>query len=59
MDISTMITTYNTAVTDTTSEIFGRNVAGKKPWVSRYVLDVCDVIKDLKEKPYKAERAKV
>ena len=29
MDIDTMITTYNTAVTDAAIEILGKNVAGK------------------------------
>ena len=29
MDINTMITAYNTAVTDAASEILGKNVSGK------------------------------
>ena len=47
MDV-TMITTYNTAVTDPASEILRRNVAGKKPWVTIDVLDLCDERRDLK-----------
>ena len=30
LDIDTMITTYNTAVTDSASEILGKNVAGSR-----------------------------
>ena len=57
MDINTMITTYNTAVTDAASEILGKERCRKKPWVTKYVLDLCDVRRDLK-KLYEAEGAK-
>ena len=33
MDIDTMITTYNTALTDTASEILGKR-GPKKPWIT-------------------------
>ena len=55
MDIDTMITTYNTAVQPV--RYLGRNVA-KKPWVTKYVLDLCDKRRDLKKKRYEAEGAK-
>ena len=42
MDISAMITTYNTAETDAASEILGKERHKKKPWVIRDVLDLCD-----------------
>ena len=42
MDIDTMITIYNTAVTDAASEILGKERSRKKPWVTKYVLDLCD-----------------
>ena len=42
MDIDTMITTYNTAVTDTASEILGKECRRKKPWVTKDVFDLCD-----------------
>ena len=58
MGIITMITTYNTAVTDATSEIFGTECRRKKPWVIRDVLDLCDERRDLKKKRYEAEGAK-
>ena len=58
MDMDTMITTYNTAVTDAASEIPGKERRRKKTWVSKDVLDLCDERRDLKEKRYEAERAK-
>ena len=42
MDINTMITTYNTAVTDAASEILGNKCHRKMPWITRDVLDLFD-----------------
>ena len=42
MDINTMITTYNTAVTDAASEILGNESHRKMPKVTRDVLDLFD-----------------
>ena len=58
MDMDTMITTYNTAVTDAAIEILGKERRRKKPWVTKYVLDLCDERRDLKKKRYEAEGAK-
>ena len=58
MDMDTMITTYNTAVTDAASEILGKECRRKKPWVTKDVLDLCDERRDLKKKRYEAEGAK-
>ena len=58
MDIDTMITTYNTAVTDAASEKLGKERSRKKPWVTKDVLDLCDERRDLKKKRYEAEGAK-
>ena len=58
MDIDTMITTYNTAVTDAASEILGKERRRKKPWVTKDVLDLCDERRDLKKKRYEAEGPK-
>ena len=58
MDMDTMITTYNTAVTDAASEILGKERSRKKPWVTIDVLDLCDDRRDLKKKRYEAEGAK-
>ena len=35
MDIDTKITTYNTAVTKAASEILGKELRRKKPWVPK------------------------
>ena len=58
MDMDTMITTYNTAVTDTASEIVGKERRRKKPWITKDVLDLCDERRGLKKKRYEAEGAK-
>ena len=58
MDMDTMITTYNTAVTDAAREILGKERRRKKPWVTKDVLDLCDERRDLKKKRYEAEGAK-
>ena len=57
MDMDTVITTYNTAVTDAASEILGKERRRKKPWVTKDVLDLCER-RDLKKKQYEAEGAK-
>ena len=54
----TMITTYNTAVTDADSEILGKERRRKKPWVTKDILDLCDERRDLKKKWYEAEGSK-
>ena len=58
MDINTMITTYNTAVTYAASEILGKECHMKKPWVTKDVLNLCDERRDLKKR-YEAEGASV
>ena len=58
IDIDTMITTYNTAVTDAASEILGKERRRKKPWITKDVLDHCDERRDSKKKRYEAEGAK-
>ena len=58
MDIDTMITTYNTAVTDAASEKLGKERHRKKPWVTKDVLGLCDERRDLKKKRFEAEGAK-
>ena len=57
MDIDTMITTYNTAVIDSVSEILGKERRRKKPWVTKDVLDLFNERGDLKKKRYEAEGA--
>ena len=58
MDIDTMITTYNTAVTDAASERLRKERRRKKQCVTNDVLDFCDERRDFKKKRYGAEGAK-
>ena len=58
MDIDTMVTTYNTSVTDSAIEMLGKEHRRKKPWVTKDVLDLCDERRDLKKKRYEEEGAK-
>ncbi|KAF6040825.1 hypothetical protein EB796_000858 [Bugula neritina] len=41
-DMDTLIDTFNTAVTETASEIHGKHRTGKRPWVTADILDLCD-----------------
>ena len=56
MDLDTMITTYNTEVTDAVNEKFGKERGRKKPWVTKDVHGLSDERKDLKRKLYDAEK---
>ena len=39
-DIDSMITTFNTAVTETASEILGKHRQNKNPWLTAEILDM-------------------
>ena len=54
-DIDSMITTFNTAVTETASEILGKHHQKKKPWVTEEILDLCYRRRELKKKRFKPE----
>ena len=54
-DIDSMITTFNTAVTDTASEIFGKHRQKKKPWVSPELVALSDKRRELKKEKKKAK----
>ena len=41
-DIDSMITTVNTAMTETFSAILGKHRQKKKPWITAEILDLCD-----------------
>ena len=45
-DIDTMITTYNTALTNAASEILGKERRRKKPWITKDVLELCNERRD-------------
>ena len=53
-DINTMIATFNTAVTETDSEILGRHRQKKKIWVTAQILHLCDKRRELKKKRFEA-----
>ena len=56
--INSMITTYNTSVTDTASEILLKEYGRKKSWKTRDVLDLCAERRDLKKRRCEEEGAK-
>ena len=52
-DIDLMITTFNTAVTETASEILGKQK--KKPWITAEILNLCDKRRELRKKRFEPE----
>ena len=50
IDMDTMITTFNTAVTEIASEILGKHCPKKKPLVTAKILDLCDKRRELRKK---------
>ena len=51
-DIDSMITTFNTAVTETA---LGKHRQKKKPWITAEVLDLCDKWRELRKKRFEPE----
>ena len=56
-DIDSMITTFNTAVTETASEILGKHRQKRKPWITAEILDLCDKRRELRKKRFEPEGA--
>ena len=56
-DIDAMITTFNTAVTKTASEIFGKHRQKTKPWITAEILDLCDKRREFRKKRFEPEGA--
>ena len=54
-DLDSMITTFNTAVIETTSEILSKHRQKKNPWVTAEILDLCDKKRELRKKRVKPE----
>ena len=54
-DLDSMITTFNTAVTKTASEILGKHRQKTKPWVTAEILDLCDRRRELRKKRFEPE----
>ena len=49
-DVDSMITTFNTAVTETASEILGKHCHKKKTWITAEILDLCDKRREQRKK---------
>ena len=54
-DIDSIITTFNTAVTETAGVILGKHRQKKKPWVTAEILDLCDKRRELRKKRFEPE----
>ena len=54
-DIESMMPTFNTAVTETASEILGKHRQKKKPWVPADTLDLCDKRRELRKNRFEPE----
>ena len=54
-DIDSVITTFNTAVTETASEVLGKHRQKKKPWITAEILDMCDKRRELRKKRFEPE----
>ena len=50
-----MVTTFNTAVTETASEILGKHRQKQKPWITAENLDLCDKRRELRKKKIEPE----
>ena len=53
--MDSVITTFNTAVTETTSEILSKHRQKKKTWVTAEILDLCYKRRELRKKRFKPE----
>ena len=49
-DVDSMVTTFNTAVTETASEILGKHRRKKKLWVTAEILVLCNRRRELRKK---------
>ena len=54
-DIDSVITTFNTAMTETASEILGKHRQKKEPGITAEILDLCDKRRELKKKRFEPE----
>ena len=54
-DIDLMINTFNTAVTETASEIIDKYRQKEKPWITAEILDLCDKRRELTTKKIERE----
>ena len=56
-DMDSIITTFNTAVTETASEILGKHRQKKNPWVTAKILDLCNKRRELRKKRFQLEES--
>ena len=54
-DMDSMITTFNTAVTETASEILGKHRQKKKLWITADILDLCNKRRKLRKRRFEPE----
>ena len=54
-DMDSMITAFNTSVTETASEILGKHRQKKQTWVTAEILDLCDKRRELRKKRFETE----
>ena len=54
-NLDSMITTFNTAVTETASEILGKHHQKKKPCITAEILDLCNKRRELRKKRFEPE----
>ena len=54
-DLDSMITTFNTAMTETASEILGKHCQKTKPWSTAEILDLCNKRRKLRKKRFEPE----
>ena len=52
-----MITTFNTAVTETAIETLGKHRQKKKTWITAEILDLCDKRRELRKKRFASEES--
>ena len=56
-EVDSMITTFNTAVTDTASEILSKHRQKKTPWITAELLDPCEKRRELRKKRLEPEES--
>ena len=55
VDMSSMISTFNTAVIETASKILGKHCQKKKPWITAEILNLCHKRRELRKKRFEPE----
>ena len=53
--LDSVITTFNTAMTETASEILGKHHQKKKPCITAEILDLCNKRRELRKKRFEPE----